>query len=137
MATKHSAIINQILIDWTHEGRGTLWTNPQIRIPAGNGKHWLRAGLGVGTADIVGIADTLDDGTWVSIETKTRGDWLKKEQKHHLETVTDWGGIYYLALEMPGCTVESPEYELYQVHSIDDLPRIRREWNKLFKESEQ
>ncbi len=136
MATKHAAIVNQVLIDWTAAGRGTLWTNPQIRIPAGNNKHWLRAGLGDGTADIVGIENDGWDGMWVSIEVKTRGDWLRKQQKNHLQTVFSWRARYYLALEVPGCTAETPLYKLYRVHGLNDLAHIRREWNMLFKESE-
>jgi hypothetical protein len=146
MAHKHTAIINQVMIDWTKNNRGTLWHNPQLRIPIGDTKGWTRAGLGSGTADIVGIETAenciilpnkiiqTDDGIgiWTSIEAKTYCDWLSRDQKNHLCHVTDWGGHYYLALELPGCTIENPKYKLYKVKNIRDLSRVKAEWNGIW-----
>ncbi len=142
MGSKHTAIIHQVLIDWTANARGTLWQNPQIRVPLGDGKKWTRAGMGDGTADIIGIENVAvpvwgiqygeieEYGVFTAIEVKTHGDWLKKRQQAHLTVVTEYAGRYYLALEMPGCTVEKPVYRLWRVDGADSLPRIQREWKK-------
>lgn len=143
MSTKHTAIANQVRIDWTSKNRGTLYDN-KIMIGKKNNVPVVAPALGKGTADLVGIENIFTEdfwesktyfGLWVSIEIKCRGDWLKKEQKNHCQTVLNNNGVYYLALEMPGCTIKNPEYKLFQVHNFFELPEIRREWNQIFKES--
>lgn len=137
MASKHTAILRQIMIDWTEHQCGTLWTNPQIRVPMGGDKGWVRAGLGDGTADMIGVKQRFigdrDVGIFAAVEIKTRGDWLKRSQRDFLSVVLEWGGCYYLGLEAPGCTVKIPRYRLWEVTTVDYLSEIRRQWNELWQ----
>lgn len=148
MSAKHEAIKRQVMIDWTKFSRGTLWPNGQLTVNIKG--RTIKTGLGKGTSDLVGIelyedeiVDTIYGevsdiniiGQWVSIEVKTRFangtfDWLSPVQMKHCKTVLNNGGRFYLALEMPGCTVTKPKYMLRIVQRLDDLIRIKEEWRK-------
>lgn len=155
MSAKHEAIKRQVMIDWTKFNRGTLWPNNQLTVKIKG--RTIKTGLGKGTSDLVGIEYYYPDsnanvsatgyslvaamptlGQWVSIEVKTRFangafDWLSPVQMKHCKTVLNNGGRYYLALEMPDCTVTEPVYMLRIVHRVEDIVKIKEEWKLLWR----
>lgn len=134
MSAKHEAIKRQVMIDWTAFKRGTLWPNSQVTVKKTG--RTFKAGLGKGTADIVGIEHYAGEehGIWTSIEVKTWKDWLSDNQIRHCKHVLNNGGNYYLALEMSGCTVDKPEYRLYRVYNVKDVERVRDCWGVDYKD---
>ena len=125
MAEKHQEIVEKVRVDWTAKKRGVLFCNNQMNVKYR--KRYIYAGLGRGTADLVGIEKP--SGTWASIEVKTFGDWLDEKQIKHCKHVLENGGNYYLALEILNGYILEPIYKL------SDLDTVKANWRQIWEKS--
>ncbi|MBP7735987.1 MAG: VRR-NUC domain-containing protein [Spirochaetes bacterium] len=125
MALRHEEIVQRVMLQWSREGRGRLFKNP-------NGKAWrgritdermvdgrkvielfdavmLRYGLIAGSSDLIGweLAEYIDIGhepvtlpIICVIEVKTIAHKrLDPDQRNWFDTIAGIGGRAYLAME--------------------------------------
>ncbi len=90
-SAEHSALVNEILLNFGSRKDLTLWKNATGAVKIG--ERFLRFGM-KGSPDIIGIAD---GGIFVGIEVKTGNARQSPEQKLFEAMVFRRGGVYVLA----------------------------------------
>lgn len=111
MADKEDGLLKRLMIDWTAGGGrlfrnnvGTGWAGNAVRVPEGvliHGARRFRAGLCVGSSDLIGWTPTKITGDMVgqtvaiftAVEAKTGRVGVSDEQMQFIEAVRSAGGI--------------------------------------------
>ena len=107
MASKHTAIMYQVIIDWSVNRRGRLYMMQQGTFRALYSDAIIRISpypkKQKGYPDLVGFEyDTRyikPVPVYTLIEIKTKGDRVKPEQQNHLNYCISIGGRAYVAME--------------------------------------
>lgn len=69
--------------------RNNVGSTPDAKDPTG--KRWIQYGLGVGSADLIGLV--VGTGQFIGCEIKRPGEYQSPEQRAWQKTIQSFGGI--------------------------------------------
>ena len=111
MASKHEAIVQDTILDWSKNSRGRLFAMKQgkaipwsscLKCDGQTRPAPLDFGTVSGFSDLFGIEFTADGSVPAFVEVKTGRDWLRPKQKKFLDAMHRFGCRCYVVDEV-GC----------------------------------